>query len=116
MFRTRSYPLSRGEAELASLHGHMELMKSGRGRVVFLRGEPGSGKTMLLTEFARQAAQRHSDVVIAAGSCSALAGQGDTCQPFREVLASLTANFENGTMDQAVLNGITGSDCRRPFQ
>ncbi len=98
-------PFVAREAELAFLHSQLTSALAGHGRVAFVRGEAGSGKTMLLAEFARQALDRDSAVVIVAGGCSALGGQGDTCEPFREVICALTASFEYG-MDHGVLGEV----------
>ncbi len=43
------------EGELARLGGFLEEVLKGQGRVVFVTGGPGRGKTALLDEFARQA-------------------------------------------------------------
>jgi adenylate cyclase len=57
-------------------------------------GEAGSGKTALTTEFARQAQERHTDLVVAVGQCDAHTGIGDPYLPFREVLSLLTGDVE----------------------
>ena len=41
------------ERELALLHDHLAAAVAGQGQVVGLVGEPGMGKTRLLTEFCR---------------------------------------------------------------
>ncbi|CAG0937551.1 hypothetical protein TFLX_06489 [Thermoflexales bacterium] len=66
----------------------------GGGHLVFISGEAGSGKTVLLAEFTRRALLLNSDVIIAGGACSAQTGQGDPYLPFREILKLLTGDIE----------------------
>ncbi len=58
----------------------------GQGQVVFIAGEPGSGKTALLREFGRRAQQLNEELVLAIGECNAQAGIGDAYLPFRDIL------------------------------
>jgi len=95
------------ESELAKLRGYLEDAQDGHGRVVFIRGEAGSGKTALLHEFAYQAQQSIQDLVVAWGRCNAHTGYGDPYLPFREILELLTGDVESRwaagamTLDQA---------------
>jgi DNA-binding SARP family transcriptional activator len=82
------------ERELARLGAFLEETLSGQGRVVFVSGGPGQGKTALLAEFARRALDDHPHLAVAQGNCSAYAGVGDPYLPFREVLAMLTGEIE----------------------
>jgi len=82
------------EAELAKLDGYLEMALAGQGRVVFVSGQAGSGKTALLTRFSRQAMARHPDLVAAGGNCNAYAGSGDPYLPFREILQLLSGEIE----------------------
>lgn len=84
------------QAELARLTAHLDLALAGKGQVVFIAGEPGSGKTALLNEFARLAQKAHPDLIIAQGSCAAQSGVGEPYLPFREILAVLTGSEEGG--------------------
>lgn len=81
--------------ELEELHHRLDAAVAGRGGVVFVAGEAGSGKTMLLREFMRQA-MRVPDLLVAAGNCNAFGGLGDPYLPFREVLGLLCGNVESG--------------------
>jgi ABC-type oligopeptide transport system substrate-binding subunit/DNA-binding SARP family transcriptional activator len=83
------------ERELARLIGYLEAVLGGQGRVVFLSGEAGSGKTALLQEFARHAQEAHPELVVAAGGCNAFSGIGDPYLPFRDVLGMLTGDIES---------------------
>jgi DNA-binding SARP family transcriptional activator len=82
------------EGELARLDAFLAQAMAGEGRVVFVVGEAGSGKTALLREFSRRAQDEHADLVVASGSCNAYGGIGDPYHPFREVLGLLTGDVE----------------------
>ncbi len=82
------------EGELARLEQHLALALAGQPHMALVAGEAGSGKTALLAEFARRAMERHSDLVVASGSCNAHTGLGDPYLPFRDILGMLTACVE----------------------
>jgi len=82
------------ERELAQLDGFLDLALAGQGRVVFVTGEAGSGKTALVQEFLRRAQELHADLVVATGNCNAHTGVGDPYLPFREILGLLTGDVE----------------------
>jgi DNA-binding SARP family transcriptional activator/tetratricopeptide (TPR) repeat protein len=87
-------PFVAREDQLARLATCLAEARAGAGRVVFITGEAGSGKTALLGEFARQAMQAHADLVVAGGNCNATAGIGDPYLPFREILQLLSGDIE----------------------
>ncbi len=82
------------ERELAQLDGFLELALAGQGRVVFVTGNAGCGKTALIQEFARRAQERASDLIIAGGQGNAHTGVGDPYLPFREILGLLSGDVE----------------------
>jgi len=90
------------ERELAQLDRHLQGVLAGQGRVVFVTGEAGSGKTALIQEFARRAQEAHAGalegsteaLVVASGNCNAYTGIGDPYLPFREILALMTGDVE----------------------
>jgi tetratricopeptide (TPR) repeat protein len=82
------------EEELSRLAEFLETAVSGKGRIAFVRGEAGRGKTALIQEFARRAQEARSDLIVAGGNCNAHTGVGDPYLPFREVLALLTGDVE----------------------
>lgn len=82
------------EAELARIDTYLREALAGQGRVCFVAGEPGSGKTALAREFARRSQGQHDDLLVAVGDCNAQSGGGEPFLPFREALALLTGDLE----------------------
>jgi len=82
------------ERELAQLDGFLKRALDAQGSVCFVTGEAGSGKTTLVTEFARRAQELHKNLVAAVGQSDAQTGAGDAHLPFREVLGQLTGDVE----------------------
>jgi len=82
------------EGELARLEGYLGEALDGNGGVVFVTGDPGSGKTALIHTFACSAMERHPDLMAACGECSAYTGAGDPYLPFKQILAMLTGDLE----------------------
>lgn len=81
--------------EINRMHHVLEDVLDGNGRVLFVAGEAGSGKTMLIREFVQQAQVRHGSLVSATGYCNFFTGSGDPYLPFREVLSQLSGDIEN---------------------
>jgi DNA-binding SARP family transcriptional activator len=79
--------------ELGQLDRDLEDVLKGNGRIVFVTGGAGRGKTSLLDEFARRAQRTHSNIIVACGNGNALGGVGDPYLPFREVISMLTGDF-----------------------
>ena len=88
-------PFVARERELAQLGRFLDLALAGQGRVVFVTGEAGSGKTALVQEFTRRAQEAHPDLLVASGNCNAHTGIGDPYLPFREILGLLTGDVES---------------------
>ena len=80
------------EEELAKLDTFLEQAMAGNGQVAFVVGDVGTGKTALISAFARSAEATHPELVIASGKCDAHTGTGDPYMPFREILALLTGD------------------------
>ncbi len=70
------------ERELAVLHDHLAAAVGGRGQVIGVVGEPGMGKSRLLTEFCRGVAGRQ--VTVYEGRCLSY-GQATPYLPVRDV-------------------------------
>ena len=58
------------ERELKELEGHLAETLAGRGRVCFVTGQAGAGKTALVRRFVQQALATDPDLVLALGSCA----------------------------------------------
>jgi DNA-binding SARP family transcriptional activator len=82
------------ERELAQLGEFLDQALAGQGRVVFVTGDAGQGKTALIQEFTRRAQAAHPDLVVASGNGNAHTGIGDPYLPFREILGLLTGDVE----------------------
>jgi transcriptional regulator with XRE-family HTH domain len=97
------------ESELAQLDGFLDLALAGQpapgrvpayagigpgGRVAFVIGGAGRGKTALVQEFTWRAQERQADLVAAGGNCNAYSGVGDPYLPFREILGLLTGDVQ----------------------
>jgi hypothetical protein len=104
-----SSPFVGRERELAQLDRYLDVALAGQGRVVFVSGEAGSGKTVLVGEFTQRAMAAHSDLVVASGRCNAQSGIGDPYLPFREILQMLTGDVEH----QRAGGAIAGEHARR---
>ncbi len=83
------------EQELGKLNTFLGMALSRKGRVAFVTGEAGSGKTALVQEFARRIQEEHSDLIVTSGKCNAHTGIGDPYLPFREVLSMLSGEVED---------------------
>lgn len=82
------------EKQLARLRVLLDRALASHGGVAFIAGEAGAGKTALLDEFVRQAAEAHGDLLALGGQCNAHGGAGDLYLPFREILQTLAADVE----------------------
>ena len=84
------------DRELAMLDGVLERTCAGQAeaRVVFVTGEPGSGKTALLAAFARRALAANPDLLVTWGQCSAFTGRGDPFVPFIHAMRMLSGEAE----------------------
>jgi adenylate cyclase len=87
------------EPELQQLEGCLHKAFAGQGRVCFVAGQAGSGKTALVRQFVEQALAVDPTLMAVVGSCNAQTGIGDPYLPFREALAMLTGD---ATAQQAV--------------
>jgi adenylate cyclase len=82
------------EGELWRLNQYLEQILTGQGRVCFVTGNAGSGKTALISAFIHEAVSRHKKLVAAMGIADATTGAGDAYLPFREILSQLTGDVE----------------------
>jgi len=82
------------ERELEWLDGQLKAVFGNQGRVVFVSGEAGQGKTALMKAFARQATDSNPELLVVWGQCNAFSGRGDPYLPFREIFAQLAGDVE----------------------
>jgi tetratricopeptide (TPR) repeat protein/predicted Ser/Thr protein kinase len=82
------------DQELGKMGIFLDKVLSGKGQIMFVEGEAGSGKTALIQEFARRSQETHSDLIVASGRCNAHTGVGDPYLPFIEVLGLLSGDVE----------------------
>lgn len=87
-------PFVARDSELNQLTHFLNLALNHQGRVAFIVGGAGRGKTVLADEFVRQAQQEHAELIVVQGRCSDYGGIGDPYLPFREVLSLLTGDIE----------------------
>jgi DNA-binding SARP family transcriptional activator/tetratricopeptide (TPR) repeat protein len=80
--------------ELRWLHQHLDDAVSGRGRPVFVTGDAGSGKSVLLRAFASSARDRTPGLLVLGGTCNAHTGPGDPYLPYRQMLGLLCGDLE----------------------
>ena len=82
------------EQELSFLAKYLDTALSGKGQVVFVKGEAGNGKTALIQEFSRWSQEAHPDLIAVSGKCNAHTGIGDPYLPFIEIFSLLTGDVE----------------------
>ncbi|MCP4422273.1 MAG: AAA family ATPase, partial [Chloroflexi bacterium] len=97
------------ERQLTQLQTFLDEALAGQGRVIFIAGGPGQGKTALLDAFVQRAIENHPRLLVAGGKCTAYSGLGDPFLPYRDAMAMLTGNVE-GQWDAGV---ITREHARR---
>jgi predicted ATPase len=95
-------PFVARQRELEQLRAHLDQAMAGQGRMVFIAGEAGRGKTSLLYEFARQSMTAQPDLVVAGGSSDVYTGLGDPLLPFRDIFRLLAGDIENAGMSGIV--------------
>ncbi|HEX6625886.1 MAG TPA: protein kinase, partial [Pyrinomonadaceae bacterium] len=84
----RDVPVGRAP-ELERLDGLLRRAVEGVGRVAFVTGEPGIGKSALVGEFLRRARREHTSIVVARGRCVEQYGTGEAYLPFLDAVGSL---------------------------
>lgn len=100
--------------ELDRLQAFAARAAAGKGHVVFVSGEPGSGKTALLREFEQRAQSLDAELVVAEGECNAQAGIGDPYLPFRDILRLLTGDVD-AKLARGAISPENASRLRRCF-
>lgn len=96
------------EEQLRQLNECLAQAVGGQGRVCFVSGEAGSGKTTLVQEFVKRAQEGDKELAVAVGLCDAQTGIGDAYLPFREVLGQLTGDVDAKLAQGAISNENAG--------
>ena len=90
------------DRELRQLHTYLETALAGSGQVAFAIDGAGSGKTALLTAFARRAQEARPDLLVALGTCNVQTGLGGPYLPFRMILALLAGGAADPLVDGTI--------------
>ena len=77
------------EPEMRKLDALLEQAIEGTGRVVFITGEPGIGKTSLSDEFLRRTRRQRPGLLISRGRCVEQYGTGEAYLPFLDAMGGL---------------------------
>ena len=77
------------EPEIRKLESFLEAAIAGTGRVVFITGEPGIGKTSLSDEFLRRTRRQRPGFLISRGRCVEQYGTGEAYLPFLDAMGGL---------------------------
>ncbi|HEX6719886.1 MAG TPA: protein kinase, partial [Pyrinomonadaceae bacterium] len=77
------------EPEMKKLESLLQQAIEGTGRIVFITGEPGIGKTSLSDEFLRRARKHHAGILISRGRCVEQYGTGEAYLPFLDAMGEL---------------------------
>ena len=77
------------EPEIRKLETFLQQTVAGTGRVVFVTGEPGIGKTSLGDEFLRRTRKQGPGLLISRGRCVEQYGTGEAYLPFLDAMGGL---------------------------
>ncbi|HKO90015.1 MAG TPA: AAA family ATPase, partial [Polyangiaceae bacterium] len=90
------------QRELGHLEQRYQQALGGHGRVVFISGKPGIGKTTLAQEFLRRCGSAGEVALVARGRCLESFGSGEAYLPFLEALDSLLHGPESARVQRVV--------------
>ena len=82
------------EQHMAQLETHLAAACDGHGRVVFVTGEAGTGKSALLSHFARHAMAGRSELIVIGGCGTTPHGADFSLLPFRDLFGMLAGDSE----------------------
>ena len=86
--------------EMKQLEGHFENMLGGGGKLVFLTGEAGMGKSSLAEWFVNSIRPRHPELRVATGRSVEQYGPGESYLPFLDALSGLLCEYGNQIRNQ----------------
>jgi tetratricopeptide (TPR) repeat protein len=82
------------EPELLTLQEILQNVVKGSGKIVFLTGEPGIGKSALAEAFLVHARDSYPQLLVARGACIEQYGAGEAYLPFLDALSGLLTGSE----------------------
>lgn len=105
------------EKELEEARRYLRNLTDGKSSVLFVVGEPGSGKSAFLRTFLREANSAACGPAVAIGSCGVQLGFSDPYLPFKNILIALMRNptplrqphGEAVTVGEALIAELVGS-------
>ncbi len=77
------------EPEMKELDRLLNRATEGAGRVVFITGEPGIGKTSVVEEFLRRSRKNYSNLLFSRGRCVEQYGTGEAYLPFLDAVGTM---------------------------
>jgi serine/threonine protein kinase/tetratricopeptide (TPR) repeat protein len=89
--RTESDSFVGREPEMRRLEEFLRQAIEGSGRIVFITGEPGIGKTALADEFMRRSSRQYPSFLFSRGRCVEQYGTGEAYLPFLDAVGMLLA-------------------------
>ena len=81
------------DLQMKRLEGHFESMLGGGGKLVFLTGEAGMGKSSLAERFINSVCARHLELRVATGRSVDQYGPGESYLPFLDALSGLLRHY-----------------------
>jgi serine/threonine protein kinase/tetratricopeptide (TPR) repeat protein len=88
--RADEHPVPVGRApELKKLGDFLQRTIDGNGHAIFITGEPGIGKSALVSHFMRRTRQQHPGLIISRGRCVEQYGTGEAYLPFLDAIGAL---------------------------
>ncbi|HSE98636.1 MAG TPA: protein kinase, partial [Blastocatellia bacterium] len=81
------------EPEIKELDGLLRQAIDGHGRIVFITGESGIGKTAIVNEFIRRSRRQYPGLVFARGRCVEQYGTGEAYLPFLDAISGLLTSY-----------------------
>jgi tetratricopeptide (TPR) repeat protein len=94
--------------ELERLTRILEGAQAGKGRVLFITGEAGAGKSSLVSRFLVEASLHVPDLFTIGASCSEQYGAGEPYQPFVEAFRDLVTGGRSGGTRWSRLRDLAG--------
>jgi predicted ATPase/DNA-binding winged helix-turn-helix (wHTH) protein len=92
------------EAEMRVLQTLLERTITGSGRIVFITGEPGQGKTSLSNQFLKHASSTQPEIIFARGHCIEQYGSSEAYLPILEAFGTLLKGSSRELIQETLLS------------